>query len=166
MTEIAYFDYNAINPPRPVVADAMMEVLRIAGNASAVHGSGRAARAREDAETVPVIKTRIINLKLLEEMLAASNEPAQVAVMLANNETGIIQPIAEVSSIAHRHGAPVHCDAVQAVGKIPVDVVALGADIAFTATRVSLGRRTRPEDLDKFVAAWGKLYNRVGWKAG
>jgi cysteine desulfurase len=48
--------------------------------------------------------------------------------MLANNETGVIQPVAEAANIAHRHGALLHCDAVQAVGKIPVDFTALGAD--------------------------------------
>ena len=48
--------------------------------------------------------------------------------MLANNETGVIQPVAEAVEIAHRHGALVHCDAVQAVGKISVDFNALGLD--------------------------------------
>jgi len=52
-----------------------------------------------------------------------------ISVMLANNETGVIEPISEVSSIARNHGIPFHCDAVQAVGKIRVDVNALGADL-------------------------------------
>jgi cysteine desulfurase NifS len=51
-----------------------------------------------------------------------------VSVMLANNETGSIQPIAEMVRIAHERGVPFHTDAVQAVGKIPVDVEDLGAD--------------------------------------
>jgi cysteine desulfurase len=54
---------------------------------------------------------------------------ALVAVMLANNETGAIQEVAEIAAIARRHGALVHCDAVQAVGKIPVDVRALDVDL-------------------------------------
>jgi cysteine desulfurase len=49
--------------------------------------------------------------------------------MLANNETGAIQPIAEVVTLAHRAGALVLCDAVQAAGKLPLDFTALGADL-------------------------------------
>ena len=49
--------------------------------------------------------------------------------MHANNEIGTIQPIAELAAIAHEHGALMHTDAVQSVGKIPVDVRALGVDL-------------------------------------
>ncbi|MGD1993270.1 MAG: cysteine desulfurase family protein [Anaerolineae bacterium] len=52
-----------------------------------------------------------------------------VTVMHANNEVGTIQPIAELAEIAHRHGALVHTDAAQSVGKIPVDVGDLGVDL-------------------------------------
>jgi len=52
-----------------------------------------------------------------------------VSVMLANNETGIIQRVAEVAEIAHGYGALVHCDAVQGFGKIPLDFKALGVDM-------------------------------------
>ncbi len=52
-----------------------------------------------------------------------------VSIMLANNEVGTIQPLAELASIAHEAGALFHTDAVQAVGKIPVDVDALGVDL-------------------------------------
>ncbi len=51
-----------------------------------------------------------------------------VSVMLAQNETGVIQPVAEIAAMAHAVGAAMHVDAAQAVGKIPVDVAALGAD--------------------------------------
>lgn len=51
-----------------------------------------------------------------------------VSVMLANNEVGTIEPVAEISALAHENGAMVHTDAVQAVGHIPVDVRALGVD--------------------------------------
>src|SRR5207253_7075347 len=64
-----------------------------------------------------------------EELLASDPRPALVSVMLANNETGAIQPVADVADVAHRHGALFHCDAVQAAGKIPVDVGAIGADL-------------------------------------
>lgn len=52
-----------------------------------------------------------------------------VSIMSANNETGAIQPVAELAAIAHRHGALFHTDAVQAAGKLPLDVDALGADL-------------------------------------
>lgn len=51
-----------------------------------------------------------------------------VSLMLANNETGVLQPVAELAAAAHARGMVVHCDAVQAAGKVPVDVAALGAD--------------------------------------
>lgn len=54
---------------------------------------------------------------------------ALVSVMLANNEVGTIQSVAEISAIAHEFGALMHTDAVQAVGHIPVDVQALGVDL-------------------------------------
>ncbi len=49
--------------------------------------------------------------------------------MLANNEAGTIQPIAELAAIAHAHGALLHADAAQAAGKIPIDVGALDVDL-------------------------------------
>jgi cysteine desulfurase len=69
------------------------------------------------------------------EDLAAAVTPqtALVSIMLANNETGTIQPIAELASIAHAHDVPIHTDAAQAVGKIPVDVAQLGVDLLTVA---------------------------------
>jgi cysteine desulfurase len=52
-----------------------------------------------------------------------------VSVMLANNEIGVVQPLAEICRLAHEHGALVHCDATQAVGKLPIDVAQLGVDL-------------------------------------
>ena len=49
--------------------------------------------------------------------------------MLANNETGVIQPAAEIAALAHARGALFHCDAVQAAGKLPLDMAAIGADL-------------------------------------
>jgi len=56
-----------------------------------------------------------------------------VTVMHANNEVGTIQPVAELAEIAHRHGALMHTDAAQSVGKIPVNVAALGVDLLSVA---------------------------------
>jgi cysteine desulfurase len=62
---------------------------------------------------------------------------ALVAVMLANNETGVVEPVGEVVRIARERGALVHCDAVQAAGKIPVDVRALDVDtLAVSAHKI------------------------------
>ncbi|MFU8829356.1 MAG: IscS subfamily cysteine desulfurase, partial [Phycisphaerales bacterium] len=57
------------------------------------------------------------------------DETILVSVMMANNETGVIQPVAELATIAHRHGAFMHTDAVQAAGKIAIDVDVLGVDL-------------------------------------
>lgn len=57
------------------------------------------------------------------------SRPALVALMLANNETGVIQPVAEAARLAHAQGALILCDAVQAAGKLPIDVAELGVDL-------------------------------------
>jgi cysteine desulfurase len=61
------------------------------------------------------------------------DDTALVSVMLANNETGVLQPLPELAARAHRAGALVHTDAAQAVGKVPVDVDALGVDLLTVA---------------------------------
>jgi cysteine desulfurase len=61
--------------------------------------------------------------------LLADGPPALVSVMLANNETGAIQPIPEVAEIVHEAGGLVHVDAIQALGKIPFDIKSMGADL-------------------------------------
>jgi len=60
---------------------------------------------------------------------AITDETALISIMMANNETGSIQPIAEIGTIAQEHSIPFHTDAAQAVGKIPIDVSELGVDL-------------------------------------
>ncbi len=60
---------------------------------------------------------------------AVTEKTALVSIMHANNEIGAIQPVADLAAVAHAHGALFHTDAVQSVGKIPVDVSALGVDL-------------------------------------
>jgi cysteine desulfurase len=60
---------------------------------------------------------------------AIADDTALVSVMHANNEIGTVQPIADLARLAHARGALFHTDAVQSVGKIPVDVTALGVDL-------------------------------------
>ena len=94
---------------------------------AAEHDSVRAAR--DDATTIGVDSNGLVELTHLEDLLTAADAPALVSVMLANNETGVVQPIDEVVALARRYGALIHCDAVQALGKIPLSFAALGVDM-------------------------------------
>jgi len=76
---------------------------------------------------LPVDQTGVVSPDRLRELM--TDDTAIVSVMHANNEIGTIQPIAELARIAHERGALMHTDAVQSVGKIPVDVRALGVDL-------------------------------------
>jgi cysteine desulfurase len=76
---------------------------------------------------LPVDTTGILKPESLEQ--AMTPDTAIVSLMHANNEIGTIQPVADVAKIAHAHGALMHTDAVQSIGKIPVDVRALGVDL-------------------------------------
>jgi cysteine desulfurase len=79
----------------------------------------------------PVDANARVRVELLAERL--SGRTALVTVIHANNETGTVEPIGELSALAHRHGAVVHTDAAQSVGKIPVDVDTLGVDLLTVA---------------------------------
>ena len=85
--------------------------------------------AMPDALRVPVDRNGVADLEALGRLLAEGEGPALVSLMLANNETGVIQPVAEAAALAHTHGALFHCDAVQAAGRLPLNLAALGADL-------------------------------------
>ncbi len=86
--------------------------------------------AAEGADRIPVTSSGLVDLSWLERRLAADlTAPALVSIMLVNNETGVIQPVAEAAALARRAGALVHCDAVQAAGRIDIDMMALGVDL-------------------------------------
>jgi cysteine desulfurase len=76
---------------------------------------------------VPVDQSGIVSLDRVRELV--TDDTALVSIMHANNEIGTIQPIADIAAVAHEHGAVMHTDAVQSVGKIPVDVRRLGVDL-------------------------------------
>jgi cysteine desulfurase len=76
---------------------------------------------------LPVDQSGVVAPDRLRELL--SDDTAVVSVMHANNEIGTIQPIAELARLAHERGAIMHTDAVQSVGKVPVDVRTLGVDL-------------------------------------
>ncbi|MBF0323539.1 MAG: cysteine desulfurase [Alphaproteobacteria bacterium] len=107
-------------------------------NALALKGCGRpciVASAVEHpsvlayaTDIVPVDQDGIVDLAALERLLAESDQSAIVSVMLANNETGVIQPVAEVARLAHRLGALVHCDAAQGPGRLVVSMSDLDVD--------------------------------------
>jgi cysteine desulfurase len=185
-----YLDHNATSPLRPQVKAAMIAAMEVDGNASSVHGEGRAARkllsdAREKlgfwfgclpqmitftsggteannmalrgveverilvsavehhsvlaaakassktVEIIPVDKYGRVELSALEKMLAGPQ--ALVSVMIANNETGVVQQIDEISKRVHAASSLLHVDAVQAVGKRQVNFALLGVDLMTVA---------------------------------
>jgi cysteine desulfurase len=208
---VAYLDHAATTPVYPEVIEVMVRSMERVGNASSLHGSGRAARriVEESRETLAAVvnarpsevvftsggteadnlaikglfwsrrsedarRTRILAssvehhavldpLHWLREQAGAEVElipvdadahldvealraaidtdPAGVAlitVMLANNEVGTLEPLDDVVALAASYGLPVHTDAVQAVGQVPVDFAAIGAD-AMTITGHKIG---------------------------
>ncbi|MCB1493978.1 MAG: cysteine desulfurase [Rhodobiaceae bacterium] len=90
--------------------------------------------AFEERTVLPVDAAGRIDLDALEALLpqidddGGAGEPFLVCVMFANNETGVIQPVRAVADLVHARGGYVHVDAVQGLGKVPMDPSALGAD--------------------------------------
>ena len=81
-------------------------------------------------ERVGVDANGAVDLAALEQRLKAlAGQRVLVSTMAANNETGVIQPTAEVAAIVHRHGGLLHVDAVQAAGRVALDIAALDADL-------------------------------------
>lgn len=109
-------------------------------NALALSGLGRKTVIASAVEHPSVLKAAqchllpvngdgVVEVAALERILSSQGgRDTVVAVMLANNETGVIQPVTELARVAHAHGALLHCDAVQAPGKLAVDMTVLGAD--------------------------------------
>ncbi|MBI2715841.1 MAG: cysteine desulfurase [Rhizobiales bacterium] len=187
MAERAYFDWNAAAPLREPARAAMVAALGLTGNASSVHGEGRAARRLiEDAraqvaslvgadakdvtftsgateanmlalhtslgdrlfvsavehpsvrsggrfpaelvEELPVDGDGVVDLHALRSAIARAERPL-TSVMLANNETGVIQSIAKIANIVHAANGLLHVDAVQGPGRLDCDIKTLGADL-------------------------------------
>ncbi len=208
---VAYLDHAATTPVYPEVIAAVAGQLARPGNASSLHGSGRAARRvveesretiaaavnarpsevvftsggtesdnlatkglfwarhKEDPRRVRILSSAVEHHAVLDSLhwlaaeagaevellpvdvdgrldvgqLAASvaRDPGSVAlitVMLANNEVGTLQPLDSVVEIAAQHGIPVHTDAVQVMGQLPLDFAASGVD-AMTVTGHKIG---------------------------
>jgi cysteine desulfurase len=125
---------------------------------------------------LPVIQAPDAHAGLIETAQAAAalrSDTILVSVMLANNEIGAIQPVAEIARICHASGVPVHTDATQAVGKIPVDVGDLDVDLmSFTAHKVYgpkgvgalyVRRRTPPIRIEPLLYGGG---HEMGLRSG
>jgi cysteine desulfurase len=97
---------------------------------ASVRAGGQFAPAAIDE--IPVTPGGVVDGPALARRLTAlkaQGQPALVSVMLANNETGIVQPISEVAALAHEAGALLHVDAVQGAGRIPSNINDLDADL-------------------------------------
>lgn len=207
MKQSVYMDYNATAPVRPAALAAMCQALELTGNASSVHGPGRAVRglversretvaeltgcsprdiiftsggteanalairgapvrrrlvsavehdsvlaaAGPQARRIPVDHDGIVDLAALEALLKAGGGDMLVSLMLANNETGVVQPMREVASVVRSHGAMLHVDAVQALGKLPLVISELGADLV-TLSAHKIGG---PKGIGALVAVGG-----------
>jgi cysteine desulfurase len=93
----------------------------------------------EAVEIIPVDNRGILDLAWLKAHLEKTgDERVLVSIQLANNETGVLQPVAEAARLVHEHGGLIHSDAVQAAGKVPVDIAGLGVD-ALTLSAHKIG---------------------------
>src|SRR6476661_3529239 len=121
--DAVYLDYAATTPVRPEARDAMLPYLAADafGNPSSAHRFGRAARGGLEQAR------RQVALAALDTALAA--RPAVVSVMWVNNETGAIQPVAEIGRRCRAAGVLFHTDAVQAFGKLPVRFADMPCDL-------------------------------------
>lgn len=101
----------------------------------AVREGGRFGK--DKVSEIPVTSDGVVDLAVLRVSLEAHDRESglpMVAIMLANNETGVLQPVAEAAEIVHAHGGLLVVDAVQAAGRVPVDINALGADFLIVSS--------------------------------
>ena len=87
-------------------------------------------KQKEDSIIIAVTKDGVVDIQCLEECLYKNKDDKLfVSIMAVNNETGIIQPIEEVSKICHKYNATFHVDAVQAIGRIKISMQELNIDL-------------------------------------
>jgi cysteine desulfurase len=112
---------DAAHPSRTRLVVSAVEHEAVLNTAKAIGRRGR------PVTILPVDANGLLAAPVLEAALGP--DVALLSIITANNETGVIQPVAALSAMARRSGALCHTDAVQAVGKTPVDVAALGVDL-------------------------------------
>jgi len=110
-----------------------------------------ATRALKADRIAPVDHHGVINLEALSQLLADAPKPAFLVLQLANNETGVIQPVAKAAALCREHGAMLLVDAAQAFGRIPVDI----ADLDATYLVVSSHKLGGPAGVGALILAPG-----------
>ncbi len=118
---------------------------------SSVRAGGRFSRAA--IEEIAADADGRVDLAALAQAVAKAPRPL-VSIMLANNETGVLQPVAEAGAIVHAAGGLLLVDAVQAVGRVPCDIGALGADL----TTISAHKLGGPKGVGALVRASEALH--------
>ncbi len=89
-----------------------------------------AAKATEKPVFIaPVDGNGVVDMHALDALLSEAPSPALVSIMLANNETGVIQPLHDIAALVHKHGGIFHSDCIQAAGKIFIEFADLGVDM-------------------------------------
>lgn len=125
----------ALSPGRPGAVPASERLLVSAIEHPSVLSVG--INGGRTPEQIPVTADGIVDIESLRRCLA-QGFPALVSVMLANNETGVIQPISEIAKVVHEAGGLLHVDAVQALGKIEFKINEIDADL-LTVTAHKIG---------------------------
>jgi cysteine desulfurase len=111
---------------RPGGANARLLLVGAAEHPCVLDGHRFPADA---VERIPVDANGIVDLVWLEARLGRAEGPVLVSIQAANNETGVLQPVAEAARVVRAAGGLLHSDAVQVAGKVPVNMAALGADV-------------------------------------
>lgn len=117
---------QALTPGWSLSARTCMRLVVSAIEHPSVLAGGRFATA--DIAQAPASADGIVDLAKLRTLLSRGG-PALVSIMLANNETGAIQPVADAARVVHDAGGILHVDATQALGRVPLNVGVLGADL-------------------------------------
>jgi len=117
---------------------------------------------RREMLRAPVQHDGTIDLDVLEAIVREAPKPALVAVQLANNETGVVQPIARIAAICRHHGAMLLVDAAQAFGRIPVNI----ADLDATYLVLSSHKLGGPQGVGALVLAPGAPYATTRFGGG
>lgn len=126
------------------------------------------------SHSLSILPSGLLDLENLEQALSAfrmqhpdpTSNPVWVTVMLANSETGALQPLPEIVQIARRHNAFVHTDAIQALGKVPVSFTELGVDAMTLSAHKIGGPKGVGAMIARHDAVWAPLITGTGQERG